>query len=155
MIPRNIKIATLILAGPLILGIAGLFLPLIDQALRDHLGTHSGRLINTYAVVLYGLFVGSYWGFIAIKEPQNFTPYLLALTPALVILLIYSVGSTYRSFALIICLLLLIPIDWYFTKNMLAPTWWMRFRIPLTGFVILCLFTRRFISFILATLALT
>ena len=155
MISRNVKIATLILVSPLFLGMVGLFLPHLDQFLRDHLGTHSGRIINTYAVILYGFFVGSFWGFTVSKEHPNFTPYFLTVLAAILILLIYSVGATYRSFALIICFMLILPIDLFFTKHMLAPTWWMRFKIPLTGFVIFCLLTRRFINFILATLALT
>ncbi len=155
MISRNVKIATLLLVTPLLIGMIGLFLPFIDQVLRDHFGTHSGRIINTYAVILYGFFVGSYWGFSTTKEATNFTPYVLTVIAAVFILLIYSVGATYRSFALIACFILLLPIDLYFAKHMLAPIWWMRFKIPLTGIIIFCLLTRRFINFVLATLALT
>jgi hypothetical protein len=155
MIPSNVKIAISILIAPLVLGFVGLFYDPLDQSLRDYMGTHAGRLINSYAAILFSFMAGSFWGFTVQKPHDSFIPYVLSLLPVFLILSVYSIGPVYRSFAVMACLIVLLPIDLYFKNRLLAPTWWYAFKLRMTIIVLLCLFTRRFIHFIHATLGVS
>jgi hypothetical protein len=152
---RPIIIATAILVAPLFIGMAGLFFEPLEKLLRDYFNTHAGRLINTYSTVLLGIFAGSLWAFAALNPKNEFTPHFLSLVSIFLILSMYSIDGAYRAFALIAFFILLLPIDYYFKKHALAPTWWLGFKFPLTMIVILCVLTRRFINLVYATLALT
>jgi hypothetical protein len=93
-----------------------------------------------YGVVILCFMAGVFWGFAARADgPQAAVVYVLSVIPALYIF--FNLGTTPEGTALslIIGFAGLLAIDWHCWRNGLAPAWWMRLRLPVTGVVLLTL----------------
>jgi len=126
-----------------------------DQFLRATLNTYSGRLMVTYATIIFCFMSGTFWGFASRSDNHPILPYTLSILPAIYMLSSYSVSGSYRLMILALGFVLLIPIDIYFRKTGLAPIWWLRLRIPLSAIVVLCLVLLQSKHFIAATLGIS
>lgn len=140
---------------PVIMGVVAGFSGNANQFLETTFNTHGGRLLVTYTTIIFCFMAGCFWGFASKSTQHRYTPYILSILPALYMLSAYSVSGGYRVIILGIGFTLLLPIDFYFTKTGLAPTWWLRLRIPLTITVVFCLVMFQFRSFIGATLGIS
>ncbi|MEL7184004.1 MAG: DUF3429 domain-containing protein, partial [Pseudomonadota bacterium] len=80
------------------------------------------------------------WGFATRASPQvAATGYALSVLPALWAFFMVGGGPVSAAIALIAGFVGLLGLDWMFWNQGLAPPWWMKLRILLTGIVILCL----------------
>jgi hypothetical protein len=83
---------------------------------------------------------GVLWGFASKQTGQSSTiGYGLSVLPALWAFFTTGGGPAEAGTNLIIGFLGLLFLDWYFWKNGLAPKWWLKLRILLTGIVVLFL----------------
>lgn len=110
----------------------------VNMTLLPHM---TGPVIQVrYGVVILCFMAGVFWGFAARAEgPQAAVVYVLSVIPALYIF--FNLGTTPEGTALslIIGFAGLLAIDWHCWRNGLAPAWWMRLRLPVTGVVLLTL----------------
>lgn len=112
---------------------------------QDANGTTSRTLQNgqvllvKYSTVILCFMSGVLWGFATRAETNRFSFYLLSVLPALYTFFMLSDNVSYSILGLAAGFALLLPLDYWFLRNNLAPQWWMRLRIPLTCVVIGCL----------------
>jgi len=135
----------------LILGLAGLipFLwsvasqlspPLAEIGLR-WLGP---RFVGPYVGLAYGTVILSFmsgvlWGFATRAGGAAAVGYMLSVIPALWAFFMVGGGVTSAAINLMIGFSGLLGLDWAFWRWGLAPAWWMRLRLLLTGGVVICL----------------
>ncbi|KFE34828.1 DUF3429 domain-containing protein [Thioclava atlantica] len=124
----------------LVLGLAGL-IPFVWGVLAVQTGAFALVAQPRVAVLAYGLMIfcfmaGSLWGFAA-KGDWDMA-YILAVTPVLAFIALVAFGVPV-NFVLLIGFLALLPLDWLFQREGLAPGWWLKLRIGLTAVVVACL----------------
>lgn len=94
----------------------------------------------SYGTVILAFMSGVLWGFATRASPQvAATGYALSVLPALWAFFMVGGGPVSAAIALIAGFVGLLGLDWMFWNQGLAPPWWMKLRILLTGIVILCL----------------
>jgi hypothetical protein len=135
----------LTLAGliPFVWGAATMAMPDLaawgNMRLLPHM---TGPVIQVrYGIVILCFMAGVFWGFAARAEGRDAAVvYVLSVIPALYIF--FNLGTTPRGTALslFIGFIGLLAIDWHCWRAGLAPAWWMRLRVPVTGVVLLTLF---------------
>lgn len=135
----------------LILGLAGL-LPFLYGAIgvlvpaTAALGwrwspNHTGiALLQIYGVVILCFMSGVIWGFAAKAEGRLATLYYaLSVLPAIFVFLTAFAAPRPSLVMLILGFVALLAIDASAARQGLAPGWWMRLRLLLTGVVVICL----------------
>lgn len=135
--------------GPLILGVAGLIpfvwgvatMQLPDLGLWAQM-TLGGRFAGPYVQLSYGTIVlafmsGVLWGFAT--KGDDWSSYGLSVIPALWAFFMVGNGPVTAAVNLVIGFLALLALDYHFWQQRLAPQWWMRLRLLLTGIVIITL----------------
>ena len=98
------------------------------------------EVLLRYGVVILCFMSGVFWGFAARAEGREAAVvYLLSVIPALYIF--FNIGTTPQGTALslIIGFAGLLAIDRHVWRAGMAPVWWMRLRLPVTGAVIAAL----------------
>lgn len=103
------------------------------------------RLVGPYVQVFYGSVILSFmsgvlWGF-ATKASGRAAAigYGVSTLPALWVAFLVGDGWERSSLVLIAGFLGLLALDAGFQKHGLAPGWWLRLRLLLTGLVVICL----------------
>ena len=138
--------------APLLLGLAGL-IPFVWGAatyLNEPLGAWGAsalgpRFVGPYVQLFYGSVVLSFmsgvlWGFATkARGAQAATAYALSVIPALWAFVMTGGGPVSAGTNLIFGFAGLLILDYAFWNWRLAPEWWMRLRVPLSGIVLLCL----------------
>lgn len=136
----------------LFLGLAGL-LPfawgvvtmLMPQAAQVTMSLIGPRFIGPYVGLSYGTVILSFmsgvlWGFATRAEGSvAASGYALSTLPALWAFFLVGGGPVSAGIALIAGFVGLLGLDWMFWNQGLAPRWWMKLRLILTGGVVLCL----------------
>jgi hypothetical protein len=103
------------------------------------------RFVGPFVQLFYGAIILSFmsgvlWGFSTKqKDPSAPIGYGLSVLPVLWVFFTTGGGHVESGINLIIGFLGLLFLDWYFWKNRLAPQWWMKLRVLLTGIVVLLL----------------
>ncbi len=98
------------------------------------------ELIVRYGVVILCFMAGVFWGFAARAEgPGAAVVYVLSVIPALYILFNLGTSAEGTALSLLIGFAGLLAIDWHCWRAGLAPGWWMRLRLPVTGVVMVTL----------------
>jgi hypothetical protein len=154
MTPRIVILCAVILLLPIFVAEVAKISTPANQFLRANLSTNAGRIMISYSTILFCFMSGALWGFACKSDKTAKTPYVLAILPALFMLIAYSIGSAYRLYFLVVALILLLPIDVYMTKRELAPIWWLRFKLSFSIILIMALLFYQFKTYIFATLAL-
>lgn len=136
----------------LILGLAGLipFLwgtaSVLHPALASFGAQSFGPLFTgtylslTYGTVILSFMSGVLWGFATKAEgSQAAVGYGLSVIPALWAFFMVNGDPGDAAINLLAGFVGLLLLDWQFWKQGLAPVWWMRLRLILTGVVVACL----------------
>lgn len=130
----------------LLLGLAGL-IPFAAAALMALTGTtlpllpgDPATLAISYGVVILAFMSGVLWGFATRANGAGATlGYVLSVLPALWAFFGTMGEARSAMIALILGFAGLLLLDrWFWVRN-LAPAWWMRLRLLLTGVVLACL----------------
>jgi hypothetical protein len=142
---------TRIPTSALILGLSGL-IPFLYGAVTVILpGTadlgrawsvyHAGpALLQIYGIVILCFMAGVIWGFAARAEGRQATLfYILSVLPALFVFFTAFAPPRQSLWMLILAFVALLAIDASAARQGLAPAWWMRLRLMLTGVVVICL----------------
>ena len=135
--------------APLLLGLAGV-LPFAWGALTTWFpglapGWLPQRLVGPYAQVFYGSVILSFmsgvlWGFATKAETRVAAiGYAVSVIPALWVAFLVGGGWERSSLVLIAGFVGLLALDAGFQRRGLAPEWWLRLRLLLTGLVVICL----------------
>lgn len=138
--------------APLILGLAGV-IPFVWGAItviRPDLGlwtaqTLSPRFAGPYVGLFYGSIIlafmsGVLWGFATkLEGAQAASGYALSVIPALWAFFMTGGGPVSAGVSLMIGFVGILGLDWLFWHYGVAPAWWMRLRVLLTGIVVACL----------------
>ena len=131
------------------LGLAGLipFLWGVATVLRPDLADWGTRIfgpqfIGPYVQLFYGAIIlafmsGVLWGFAAKAETGQAADYALSVIPALWAFVMTGQGPVTAGVNLMIGFVALLALDWHFWRTGLAPVWWMKLRIMLTGIVLI------------------
>lgn len=132
---------------PLLLGLAGvlpfawgaltILVPALGDWSLDLLGRRlTGRtLLLLYGTIILSFMSGAIWGFATRAEGRRAAAlYALSTFPA-----IWALFLGYSAVALALGFLALLPLDAHAQRAGLAPPWWMRLRLLLTGLVVPCL----------------
>lgn len=133
----------------LVLGLAGLVpfgwsvLTVMLPGLADwSVAVLGGRFTGPYVGLAYGTVIlafmsGVLWGFAARSDgAAAATGYALSVVPALWAFFMVGGGPVSAAINLMAGFAGLLALDWHFWRLGLAPAWWMRLRIGLTGAVI-------------------
>ena len=142
---------TTIPRSALILGLAGV-IPFAAAALNAVTGiavpllpADPATLAIRYGVVILAFMSGVLWGFAARATGRTATTgYVLSVLPALWGFFTTLGGAQPALWALIAGFAALLALDHWFWTRSLAPGWWMRLRLLLTGLVVACLVTVTF-----------
>lgn len=132
------------LAGvlPFVWGAITTLFPAFGLQMAGHIGS---RFIGPYVQLYYGAIILSFmsgvlWGFATKVEGQTATTgYVFSVLPALWAFFMTGGGPVTASVNLIAGFLGLLLLDWQFSRQGLAPPWWMQLRILLTTIVVICL----------------
>ena len=135
--------------APLLLGLAGV-LPFAWGALTTWFpgfapGWLPQRLVGPYAQVFYGSVILSFmsgvlWGFATKAKGRAATiGCAVSVLPALWVAFLVGGGWERSSLVLIAGFVGLLALDAGFARRGLAPGWWLRLRLLLTGLVVICL----------------
>jgi len=98
------------------------------------------EVLLRYGVVILCFMAGVLWDFAArAKGREAGIVYLMSVIPALYIF--FNIGTTPQGTALslVIGFAGLLAIDWHVWRAGMAPAWWMRLRLPVTGVVLVTL----------------
>ncbi|MCC6007198.1 MAG: DUF3429 domain-containing protein [Rhodobacteraceae bacterium] len=141
-------------SAALLLGLAGV-LPFVWGAVTLHpalgiavTGVAGSRLVGHDVLVTYGIVIlcfmsGVLWGFAARAEPGSavgpMRAYGLSVLPALWAFFMVAGGPGQALSALVAGFVGLLALDMQYWLWGLAPRWWMRLRLMLTGAVLVCL----------------
>jgi hypothetical protein len=105
------------------------------------------RFVGPYIQLFYGAVILSFmsgvlWGFATWTEGRRAAAgYALSTLPALWAFFMTGGGPDGAAISLIAGFAGLLGLDAAFWHWGLAPPWWMKLRVPLTAFVVLCLAT--------------
>jgi hypothetical protein len=127
----------------LLLGFAGLIPPVVltAVALLD-LGLFAPStpgFVLTYAAIILGFLGGSWWGFASREERPRWLLLGISVVPALAgWAAIFSFQPPAALFALAVALLAALAMDALLVGKKLAPTWWLRLRVPLSVVLAMC-----------------
>lgn len=134
---------------PLGLGIAGLLPFLVSAALSVASFARADWILLFYGVVIFAFMSGVFWGFAGTAQqgsPITHQAYLLSVIPPVFIFLTMAAVFLFLSDPVIWALwvlaasfLLLLVLDQWYSRQNLAPQWWMRLRMGLTFVVVTCL----------------
>ena len=138
--------------APLLLGLAGLipFLwglvtTLLPEFGMQGAGLLGARFVGPYIQLAYGQVIlafmsGVLWGFATKAEGREAAlGYALSTIPALWAFFMVGGGPVAAAVNLMAGFLGLLLLDRHFARAGLAPEWWMRLRVLLTGIVLVCL----------------
>ena len=133
--------AALAAAGliPFLWGSATTLSPALAAAGRDWLpaGLTGPEVLLRYGIVILCFMSGVFWGFATRASGRGAgIVYLMSVVPALYIF--FKIGTTPQGTALslVIGFAGLLAIDWHVWRAGMAPAWWMRLRLPVTGVVL-------------------
>lgn len=138
-IPRSALILGLAGLLPFLWGAVTVLLPDLGRWGQLNLG---GQFVGPYVQLAYGAIILSFmsgvlWGFATKTTGRVATAgYVLSVIPALWAFFMTGEGPTTWAVNLIVGFLGLLMLDWHFWRLELAPPWWMRLRVLLTGIVI-------------------
>jgi hypothetical protein len=134
----------------LILGLAGLIpffwgtlTVLRPDAMQWGIGALGPRFVGPYVQLFYGAVILSFmsgvlWGFATKADGRAAAiGYGLSVIPALWVFFMTGGGPTSAAMNLIAGFLGLLLLDYHFWQAGLAPQWWMKLRLLLTGLVVL------------------
>jgi hypothetical protein len=127
----------------LLLGLAGLIPPvgLTAGALLD-LGLFAPSMpgfVLTYAAIILSFLGGTWWGFVSRSDQPGWGLLGLSVLPALAgWAAIFSFQPPAALFSLALALLVALVVDASLVQQRLAPSWWMRLRVPLSAGLALC-----------------
>ncbi len=138
--------------GALVLGLAGV-LPFVWGAASAMLPGLAGAayavlppvfvgvvVLVTYGTVILSFMSGVLWGFATRATGRAATAgYALSVLPALFVFFMVRDASADSVQWLAAGFAGLLALDWSFARQGLAPAWWMRLRLLLTGIVLVCL----------------
>ena len=132
------------LAGllPFLWGVVTVFVP---QTALWTVALVGPRFIGPYVGLFYGAIILSFmsgvlWGFATKADGKAAAAgYALSTLPALWAFFTTGGGSAAAAVALIAGFIGLLGLDWLFWHHGLAPRWWMKLRLILTGGVVACL----------------
>lgn len=149
LIPRSALILGLLGLLPFFAGaVVSLGLLNIDMGNADNAGyplitaADGPQLLLDYGRIILAFMSGVLWGFATKTTGQKATfGYILSVIPALWVFFFTGGPTSAAIINLILGFLGLLVLDWYFWREKLAPTWWMRLRLILTSGVIFCLLT--------------
>ncbi|PIB23251.1 hypothetical protein BFP76_09570 [Amylibacter kogurei] len=96
------------------------------------------RLFGTYAIVVFGFLGGGYWAVVSRDQSERKTHYMMAIWPAFWIFFFFAFRGGLRPIIIPTGFALLLINDWYFVKQGLFPSWWMRNRIFVTLAILAC-----------------
>lgn len=97
-------------------------------------------VLVTYGTVILSFMSGVLWGFAARATGREAaTGYALSVLPALWAFFMVRDTSDTSVIWLATGFVALLALDWSFARQGLAPDWWMRLRLLLTGLVLACL----------------
>ncbi len=132
----------------LMIGLAGV-LPFIYAAIaatepRLELDFAPGYFVaENYGLVIFAYMSGVFWGFAAPKKAATKDGWRwmgLAVAPAVIgFLALVALPPGETLTILLWAFPLLLPLDWMFQREKLAPKWWLTLRILLTVLVTGCL----------------
>ncbi|NAZ38077.1 DUF3429 domain-containing protein [Rubellimicrobium sp. CFH 75288] len=137
--------------APLLLGAAGLvpflwgaltaWAPALDAWGAELLGPRwTGReVLLSYGVVILAFMAGTIWGFATREGGDGRGPAAAWLFGLSVLPALWAWAMGWSGLALIVGFLGLLPLDWRARARGVAPSWWLRLRLPLTAGVVLCL----------------
>lgn len=129
--------------APLWLGLAGLIPPLMLTAIGlFELGIFAPNapgFVRSYAAIILSFLGGTWWAFACREERPRAFLLVLAVLPSLAAwaTMIWFVPAQ-ALFALAGLLLASLVIDALLVGWRLAPRWWMRLRVPLSGGLAFC-----------------
>jgi hypothetical protein len=136
--------AALAAAGliPFLWGSATTLSPALAAAGRGWLpaGLTGPEVLLRYGIVILCFMSGVFWGFAARAEGRAAAMLLLmSVVPALYIFV--NIGTTPQAtaLALLVGFAGILAIDWQAWRSGMAPPWWMRLRLPVTGVVLVAL----------------
>lgn len=140
-IPRGalaLAIAGLI---PFLWGLATVLVP----ALADF-GQHAfgPRFIGPYVVIQYGTIIiafmsGVLWGFATrATGHEAVAAYTASTLPALFAFFMIGGGASRAALMTAVGLVLVLLLDWVFSRRGLTPYWWLTLRVPITTIAVLC-----------------
>ncbi len=138
--------------APLILGLAGVLpfawgaatvaVPAVHDLGQQVIGA---RFVGKYVLIFYGTIILSFmsgvlWGFAAqAGRKMAAIGYALSVVPALWAFFFVGGGADRALMFLIAGFVGLLALDWGAGRLDLAPGWWLRLRLLLTGLVVACL----------------
>ena len=127
---------------PFLWGAATTLSPALAAAGRGWLpaGLTGPEVLLRYGIVILCFMSGVFWGFAARAEGRGAgLLYLMSVVPALYIFV--NIGTTPQAtaLALLVGFAGILAIDWQAWRAGLAPAWWMRLRLPVTGVVLVAL----------------
>jgi hypothetical protein len=97
-------------------------------------------VLATYGTVILSFMSGVLWGFAArAANGGAAVGYALSVLPALWAFFMVRDASDTSLIWLATGFAALLALDWSFARQGLAPDWWMRLRVLLTGIVLACL----------------
>ena len=150
--PRHIGTMTRIPRSALLIGLAGLipFLwgaaTLSDPALQGWSARVLGPaltgpfVLQSYGSVILCVMSGALWGFATkARGAVAATGYALSVLPALWAFFMAQGRPDSAMVALLAGFIALLPMDYMFWQQGLAPRWWMALRLLLTAVVVACL----------------
>jgi hypothetical protein len=116
--------------------------PTIGFAEGSFLGRFNGaQVMADVGIVVLSFMSGILWGFAA--RATGFTAslgYVLGAIPAIYVFLFVGAADPRANLGILMFgFLALLVLDRYFLMKRLAPDWWMRLRVPLTGLVSACM----------------
>ena len=141
-VPRTALLLSLAGLLPFLWGVA----TELDPALADWgIATLGPRFVGPYVSLSYGIVIlgfmsGVLWGFATRATAGTAARgYLLSVLPALWAFLLVGGGPGQAALSLAAGFAGLLALDRFFWQQGLAPPWWMRLRVPVTGAVLACL----------------
>ncbi len=141
-IPRSALVLGLAGLLPFAWGLVTIWVPSLALQTVAWVGP---RFIGPYVGLFYGAVILSFmsgvlWGFATKAKGQVATTgYALSVLPALWAFFTTGGGEQAAATSLMAGFVGLLALDWLFWNQGLAPPWWMKLRLILTGGVLLCL----------------
>lgn len=141
-IPRTPMILGLLGLTPFLWGALTSVLPMLMPAEGSFLFRYSGpEILVSAGRVILAFMSGILWGFASrAKGFDESLGYVLAVIPAIYVFLFADAQELQFTLGLLLFgFIFLLVLDRFFLMKSLAPDWWMRLRVPLTGIVCTCL----------------
>lgn len=141
-IPRSALILGLAGVLPFVWGAVTEMVPAFAVAAYDFIPPIfiGAVVLVTYGTVILSFMSGVLWGFAAKSTGREAAVgYSLSVLPALWVFFMVRDTSETSVIWLATGFAALLALDWSFARQGLAPAWWMRLRVLLTGIVLACL----------------